>query len=250
MSKPFADRADAGRVLAGELVAYAGSPDVIVLGLPRGGIPVAYEVACALGAPLDVFVVRKLGAPGQEELAMGAIASGGVVVVNDEVIEALKISSEELSAEIENEGRELERREAIYRRGHALVAVKGKTVILVDDGLATGSTMRAAVAALRRQAPAQIVVAVPVGASSTCAEFEEIADRCVCAIAPEEFRSVGLWYEDFAQTDDEEVCKLLAHAASRELGSQQRCKRLARTYPSDSKHGRSRIEVGSTKSGT
>ena len=221
VTKPFADRADAGRVLAEELAPYAGSPDVIVLGLPRGGIPVAYEVACALDVPLDVFVVRKLGAPGQEELAMGAIASGDVVVVNDEVIEALKISPAELKAEIENEGRELERREAIYRGGRALVAVKGKTVILVDDGLATGSTMRAAVAALRRQGPAQIVVAVPVGASSTCAEFEEIADRCVCAIAPDEFRSVGLWYEDFAQTDDDEVCNLLGRAAAREHGAQK-----------------------------
>jgi putative phosphoribosyl transferase len=217
VSKPFADRADAGRVLAEELSAYAHCPDVVVLGLPRGGIPVAYEVACALGAPLDVFVVRKLGAPGQEELAMGAIASGDVVVVNDEVIEALKISPDELKAEIENEGRELERREAIYRGGRALTAVKGKTVILIDDGLATGSTMRAAVAALRRQEPAQIVVAVPVGASSTCDEFESIADRCVCAVAPEQFRSVGLWYEDFAQTDDDEVCNLLGRAAARSV---------------------------------
>jgi putative phosphoribosyl transferase len=220
VSKPFADRADAGRVLAEELAPYAGSPDVIVLGLPRGGIPVAYEVACALGAPLDVFVVRKLGAPGQEELAMGAIASGDVVVLNDEVIEALKISPEELNTEIENEGRELERREAIYRGGRALTAVKGKTVILVDDGLATGSTMRAAVAALRRQGPAQIVVAVPVGASSTCAELEGIADRCVCAIAPEQFRSVGLWYENFDQTDDDEVCNLLARASARDPRAQ------------------------------
>jgi putative phosphoribosyl transferase len=219
--KPFADRADAGRVLAEELAPYALSPDVIVLGLPRGGIPVAYEVACALGAPLDVFVVRKLGAPDQEELAMGAIASGDVVVLNDEVIDALKISPDELKAEIENEGRELERRAAIYRGGRPLTAVKGKIVILVDDGLATGSTMRAAVAALRQQGPAQIVVAVPVGASSTCAEFEGIADRCVCAIAPDQFRSVGLWYEDFAQTDDDEVCDLLARAASREAGARQ-----------------------------
>jgi putative phosphoribosyl transferase len=168
-----------------------------------------------LDAPLDVFLVRKLGAPGQEELAMGAIASGGVVVVNDEVVEALKITPEDLKAEIEYESRELERREAIYRGGRALTPVKGKTVILIDDGLATGSTMRAAVAALRMQEPAQIVVAVPVGASSTCAEFEGIADQCVCAIAPEQFRSVGLWYDDFAQTDDDEVCNLLTRAAAR-----------------------------------
>jgi putative phosphoribosyl transferase len=222
VSKPFADRADAGRVLAGDLAEYAANPDVIVLGLPRGGIPVAYEVAFTLGVPLDVFVVRKLGAPGQEELAMGAIASGNVVVLNDEVIEALQISPEDLKAEIDNESRELERREAIYRGGRPLIPVKGKTVILIDDGLATGSTMRAAVAALRRQAPARIVVAVPVGASSTCAEFERIADQCVCAVAPEEFRSVGLWYDDFTQTDDEEVCNLLARAASRELGVENR----------------------------
>ena len=182
MSKPFTDRADAGRVLAEELGEFSNRPDVIVLGLPRGGVPVAYEVACALRAPLDVFLVRKLGAPGQEELAMGAIASGGIVVVNDEVIDALNISHAEIRAEVESESRELERREAIYRGGRPLTPVRGKTVILIDDGLATGSTMRAAVAALRKQEPARIVVAVPVGASSTCAEFEAIADRCVCAI--------------------------------------------------------------------
>jgi putative phosphoribosyl transferase len=218
VSKPFADRADAGRVLAEELAFYSNRPDVIVLGLPRGGVPVAYEVACALHAPLDVFLVRKLGAPGQEELAMGAIASGGVVVVNDEVMDALKISQEELKAEVESESRELERREAMYRGARPLAPVKGKTVILIDDGLATGSTMRAAVAALRRYEPAQVVVAVPVGASSTCAEFDAIADRCICAIAPENFRSVGLWYDDFAQTSDEEVSSLLARADSRQTG--------------------------------
>ncbi len=219
MSKPYTDRADAGRVLSGELLAYAGSPDVVVCGLPRGGIPVAYEVACALDSPLDVFVVRKLGAPGQEELAMGAIASGNVVVVNEEVIDALKISREELNAEVENESRELFRREEIYRGGRPLQEIKGKTVILVDDGLATGSTMRAAVAALRRQEPAQIVVAVPVGASSTCTELGAVADRCICAIALEELRSVGSWYEDFDQTTDDEVCDLLARAAAREPGA-------------------------------
>jgi putative phosphoribosyl transferase len=216
VSKPFADRADAGRVLAEELSEYRDRPDVIVLGLPRGGVPVAYEVACALRAPLDVFLVRKLGAPGQEELAMGAIASGGVVVVNEEVIDALEISHEDLRAEVETESRELERRETIYRGGRPLTPVRGKTVILIDDGLATGSTMRAAVAALRRHEPSQVVVAVPVGASSTCAEFEGIADRCICAITPEHFRSVGLWYDDFDQTDDDEVCELLLHAASRQ----------------------------------
>ena len=186
------------------------SPDVIVLGLPRGGVPVAYEVARALDAPLDVFLVRKLGAPGQEELAMGAIASGDVVVVNDEVVEAL----EDLADGAEGRGGKREReswtrREAIYRGGRPLVDVKGKTVILIDDGLATGSTMRAAVTALRRQEPARDRRCRAGRSGSTCAEFEAIADQCVCAIAPENFRSVGLWYDDFAQTDDDEVCDLL-----------------------------------------
>ena len=216
MSKPFADRADAGRVLAEELAAYAGRPDVIVLGLPRGGIPVAYEVACALDAPLDVFVVRKLGAPGQEELAMGAIASGDVVVVNDEVIDALKISPEELKAEVENESAgagaargDLSRRPRSRRRQRENRDLDRRRPGDRLDNARCGRRAQAAGAA-------QIVVAVPVGASSTCAEFEEIADRCVCAIAPEQFRSVGLWYEDFAQTDDDEVCDLLARAAARE----------------------------------
>ena len=201
MNKAFADRRQAGRILAEQLATYAGRADVIVLGLPRGGVPVAFEVARALGVPLDVFLVRKLGAPGHEELAMGAIASGDVVVVNDEVVRALKISPEEVAAEVENEREELVRRETIYRDGRPALDVRGKTVILVDDGLATGSTMRAAVTALRQQQPARIVVAVPVGAASTCAEFQEIADECVCAIAPEDFRAVGMWYDDFAQTE-------------------------------------------------
>jgi len=216
MSRPFANRAEAGRILAEKLVAYAGRPGVIVLGLPRGGVPVAYEVARALGAPLDIFLVRKLGAPGQEELAMGAIASGDVVVINDEVVEALKISPQTIKAEVDHERRELARREAIYRGGRPPLDVKGKTVILIDDGLATGSTMRAAVAALRRQEPARIVVAVPIGASSTRDEFQTIADECICAIAPEHFRAVGLWYDDFAQTDDIEVCDLLTRVPSTE----------------------------------
>jgi putative phosphoribosyl transferase len=231
VSKPFADRADAGRVLAGDLAEYASSKDVVVLGLPRGGIPVAYEVACALGAPLDVFVVRKLGAPSQEELAMGAIASGDVVILNEEVIEALKISPEELKAEIENEIRELERRETIYRGGRSLIDVKEKTVILIDDGLATGSTMRAAIAALRRHEPAQIVVAVPVGSSATCSEIERIADRCACAVAPENLRSVGFWYDDFGQTDDEEVCTLLTRAASRSVPANQEAQHETESGP-------------------
>jgi putative phosphoribosyl transferase len=212
MSRPFADRAEAGRILAGKLLGYAGQGDVIVLGLPRGGVPVAYEVARAIGAPLDAFLVRKLGAPGQEELAMGAIASGGVVVINSEVVDALKISTRTLQAEVEYERQELARREAIYRGGRPAFDVRGKTVILVDDGLATGSTMRAAVVALRQQQPARIVVGVPIGAASTCDELRTIADECICAVAPEHFRAVGLWYEDFAQIDDIEVCDLLTKA--------------------------------------
>jgi putative phosphoribosyl transferase len=214
MSRPFADRAEAGCIVADMLAAYSGRSDVIVLGLPRGGVPVAYEVARVLGAPLDVFLVRKLGAPGQEELAMGAIASGGVVVINDEVVEALKISFRTLEAEVDSERQELARREAIYRGGRPALDVRGKIVVLVDDGLATGSTMRAAVAALRQQEPARIVVAVPIGAASTCDELQAIADECICAVAPEHFRAVGLWYDDFAQIDDVAVCDLLTQADS------------------------------------
>jgi putative phosphoribosyl transferase len=213
MSRPFADRADAGRVLARSLAKYADKGDVIVLALPRGGVPVAREVAKELDAPLDAFLVRKLGAPGQEELAMGAIASGGVVVINDEVVHALKIPLESVKAEVDSERRELARRERIYRGDRPPLDVTGKTVILIDDGLATGSTMRAAVAALRKREPDRIVVAVPVGAASTCEEIASIADECVCAIAPEHFRAVGLWYDDFAQVSDHEVCAVLAEAA-------------------------------------
>jgi len=213
MNRSFADRADAGRVLAELLAPYAGQSDVIVLALPRGGVPVAFEVARALGTPLDVFLVRKLGAPGQEELAMGAIASGDIVVLNDDLVQALKISREVVEMEVASERQELARREAIYRGGRPPLEVRGKTVILVDDGLATGSTMRAAVAALRRQDPARIVVAVPIGAKSTCDEVKKIADQCICAVTPDHFRAVGLWYDDFEQTDDDEVCSLLARAA-------------------------------------
>ena len=212
MSRPFVDRADAGQVLASRLSPYAKRKDVIVLALPRGGVPVAFEVARELNAPLDVFVVRKLGAPGQEELAMGAIASGDIVVINDDVVKALAISPEAFAAAVEHERQELARREAIYRGNRPPLDVEGKTVILIDDGLATGSTMRTAVTALRNKNPARIVVAVPIGAASTCAELRSIADDCVCAIAPEHFRAVGLWYDDFAQTDDAEVCDMLSRS--------------------------------------
>lgn len=216
MNRPFADRREAGRVLAKELKPYARREDVIALGLPRGGIPVAFEVAQTLGVPLDVFVVRKLGAPGQEELAMGAIASGGVVVLNDEVVEAFRVDRDLLESTIARERAELERRERLYRGDRAPLEVRDLTVILVDDGLATGSTMRAAVAALRRLGPAEIVVAVPTASPAVCDEFQGIADRCVCSITPEPFRAVGLWYDDFNQVSDEEVCALLALRISQE----------------------------------
>jgi predicted phosphoribosyltransferase len=216
MIKPFADRREAGRVLAEELSNFAGRPDVVVLGLPRGGVPVAYEIARALGAPLDVFMVRKLGVPGHEELAMGAIASGGAVVLNDEAIEGLRITREEIDEEIGREREELARRERVYRRGREPLDVAGKVAIVVDDGLATGSTMRAAVAALRTREPAAVVVAAPTGAPETCAAMKAIADDCVCAITPSPFRAVGLWYADFEQTSDDEVRALLERAAGRD----------------------------------
>jgi putative phosphoribosyl transferase len=209
----FRDRAEAGRVLADKLASYAHRPDVLVLALPRGGVPVGFEVARALHVPLDVFLVRKLGLPGQEELAMGAIASGGVRVLNEDVVDKLEISDEVLDAVAAEQEQELRRREIDYRDGRKFPDVRGRTIILVDDGLATGSTMRAAVAALRQQRPKRIVVAVPVGASETCAELGEEADEAVCALTPEPFYAVGMWYEDFRQTSDEEVRDLLARAA-------------------------------------
>jgi predicted phosphoribosyltransferase len=209
----FLDRYEGGRVLAGLLRAYAHRPDTLVLALPRGGVPVAHEVARELGAPLDVFLVRKLGAPRHEELAMGAIASGGVRVINREVVDELSISREQLDATAEREACELQRRELRYRDGRPPPRVHGRTVILVDDGLATGTTMRAAVAALRQQEPARIVVAVPVGARESCADLAAEADEVVCAREPEPFYAVGLWYRDFVQTTDDEVRELLAIAA-------------------------------------
>jgi putative phosphoribosyl transferase len=209
----FRDRTEAGRFLAELLQDYAGRDDVIVLALPRGGVPVGYELAEALGAPLDIFVVRKLGVPGHEELAMGAIASGGMVVLNQEAIEAFGISEEQLRQAVQREYRELQRREQTYREGRTPPALEGKTVILVDDGLATGSTMRAAALAVREQNPAKIVVAVPVAASQTCDEFRDLVDEIVCGLQPRSFQAVGVWYEDFSQTGDEEVRELLARAS-------------------------------------
>ncbi len=218
MNRPFADRYEAGRVLAEDLRTFASDADVIVLGLPRGGVPVAYEVSRELGVSFDIFMVRKLGAPGQEELAMGAIASGGVVVINDEVVDALKIPWELVEAEIGRERMELTRRELLYRGNRPPLDVTGLTVVLIDDGLATGSTMRAAVRALRRKHPAKIIVAVPTSAPSTFQEFQTIADCCVASITPEPFRAVGLWYENFDQISDEEVCDLLARPVEEKGG--------------------------------
>jgi predicted phosphoribosyltransferase len=209
----FQDRFEAGRLLASKLRSFANRPDTVVLALPRGGVPVGFEVANALNVPLDVFVVRKLGVPGHEELAMGAIASGGIRVLNEDVVRTAGIPDEVIDAVTTEEERELERRERDYREGRPPVDVQGRTVILVDDGLATGSSMRVAVLALRRKRPAQIVVAVPVGAPTTCAEFESEVDQTVCAVTPEPFQSVGQWYWDFSQTSDAEVCDLLRQAA-------------------------------------
>lgn len=208
----FRDRFEAGQILAEKLAHYRDRDDVVVVALPRGGVPVAYEVAKVLHAPLDVFLVRKLGLPGHEELAMGAVASGGVRVLNDEVVEGLAIPNHVIETVEANELRELERREKEYRGGRSGVKVQDKVVIIIDDGLATGSTMRAAAQALRQQNPKRIVVAAPVGARVTCDEFRDEVDEVVCAIAPEHFRAVGLWYEEFLQTTDAEVRKLLAES--------------------------------------
>jgi predicted phosphoribosyltransferase len=209
----FKDRRDAGRKLAAKLTEYAGKPEVVVLALPRGGVPVAFEVAQALGAPLDLFLVRKLGVPGHEELAMGAIASGGVRVLNETVTQALNIPPSVIDAIAQREQRELERREQAYRGGRPPLDLSGKTVILVDDGLATGSTMAAAVQGIRAQDAAQVVVAVPTAAHETCEAFEHVVDAIICAETPQPFFGVGMWYADFSQTSDDEVRHLLARAA-------------------------------------
>lgn len=203
------DRRQAGRLLAQELAQYRGQRDVIVLGLPRGGVPVAYEVAQALDAPLDVFIVRKLGFPGHEEYAMGAIASGGVRVMNADVA-GMHIAQDVIDAVTAREQTELARRERLYRGDRPPLALADRTVILVDDGLATGSTMRAAVQAVRQQRPRRLVVAVPVAAAATCTELRADADEVVCTLTPEPFRAVGVWYRNFEQTSDEEVHALLA----------------------------------------
>jgi putative phosphoribosyl transferase len=212
--RPFTDRREAGVELAAGLQQYNAAGNLVVLALPRGGVPVAYEVARALSAPLDVFLVRKLGVPGHEELAMGAIASGGVRVLNTDVVGWYGIPPEMIDAVARQEEAELQRRERAYREQRPPVAVAGRTVVLIDDGLATGSTMKAAVQAVRTQDPARIVVAVPVGAPDTCRELQRLADEVVCVKMPESFRAVGLWYRDFAQTTDDEVRQLLQLAAA------------------------------------
>jgi len=213
MSASYQDRFDAGRHLASRLSQYSNRDDVVILALPRGGVPVAFEVARALKAPLDVFLVRKLGLPGYEELAMGALASGGVRVINQDVVGQFRVAQHVMDAVAAEQERELERRERTYRAGRERLDVSGKTVILIDDGLATGSTMRAAVQALRLSEARKIVVAVPVGAADTCQNLRDEADEVVCAESPEDFTAVGRWYIDFTQTTDEEVCELLNRAA-------------------------------------
>jgi predicted phosphoribosyltransferase len=210
----FRDRIEAGRQLAQKLMHYANRPDVLVLALPRGGVPVAYEVARALNAPLDVFLVRKLGVPGHEELAMGAVATGGVRVLNEQIVRALRIPDYVIDAVAAWEEQELARREQLYRGNRPPPDVRGKTVILVDDGLATGSTMQAAVKALRQQQPGRIVVAVPTASPEACDALKLEADEVICAVTPQPFYAVGLWYQDFTQTTDEEVREFLARSAT------------------------------------
>ncbi|HEV3402037.1 MAG TPA: phosphoribosyltransferase family protein [Acidimicrobiales bacterium] len=217
--RAYRDRIHAGRVLASQLAQYAGRDDVVVLGLPRGGVPVAHEVAAALGAPLDVLLVRKLGVPGHTELAMGAIGPGGVRVVNPTVVGPLGIPDEVVDAVAREEEAELARRQQLYRGDREPPAVAGKVAIVVDDGLATGATMRAAVSAVRGLGPARVVVAVPVGAGRTCRELEDVADEVVCARMPATFQAVGQWYADFAPTGDAEIRRLLSDATRGDEGS-------------------------------
>lgn len=212
MNRKFRNRREAGRLLAERLADHAGRSGLLVLALPRGGVPVGFEVAAALDAPLDVFVVRKIGVPGYEELAMGAVAGGDVRVVNDHVVEALGVTRQQFEAAAAAEAAEVERRERLYRDDRRPVDAHGRNVILVDDGLATGSTMRAAALALRAQEPESLTVAVPVAAQETCNEVRADVDEIVCAFTPEAFLAVGVWYEDFTPTSDDEVRELLMGA--------------------------------------
>jgi putative phosphoribosyl transferase len=225
VTERFRDRAEAGRVLAGHLAHWRGQPGVLVLALPRGGVPVGYEVARSLDAPLDVFLVRKLGVPGHPELAMGALASGGVRVINEDVVSPLQIPGRAIDDVTRSEQVELQRREAAYRGQRPAPEVRDRVAILVDDGLATGSTMRAALTALRLLAPRRLIVAVPVGAPQVCQELQALADEVVCALMPPAFRAVGLWYDDFSETTDEEVRAYLERAATAgiEAGQEEHC---------------------------
>jgi putative phosphoribosyl transferase len=210
----YRNRYVAGKRLAQALTAYKSRSDVIVLGLPRGGVPVAYEVARSLDVPLDVFIVRKLGMPGQREFAMGAIASGGVTLIDHDLVRQTRVPRAEVEAVIAAERTELDRRERLYRGDRPPLDVRGRTVILVDDGLATGASMQAAIAALRPQRPAAIVVATPVGSAEACRTMLAVADACVCVEMPEPFYAVGLWYDDFGETTDDEVTELLDEASA------------------------------------
>jgi predicted phosphoribosyltransferase len=213
MDRTFATRREAGKELAKKLATYEHRPDVLVLALPRGGVPVAYEVARALQVTLDVFLVRKLGVPGHEELAMGAIATGGVRVLDKEITTEMDIPEQVIDAVVQREQEELQRRERLYRGDRSTPSVRGRTVILVDDGMATGSSMRAAAIAVRQMQPSKLIVAVPVAAQQTCDDFKDEVDEVICALTPEPFMAVGTWYSDFSQTNDDEVRQLLERAA-------------------------------------
>jgi putative phosphoribosyl transferase len=215
MIEPFRDRNDAGLVLAKSLNKYVNTPDLLVLGLPRGGVVVAYQVAIALGADLDVFLVRKLGVPTQPELAMGAIAEGGVLLLNDAVVNYMSISKDAIDLTARQELIELERRERVYRNGRFSPVIKGRTVIIVDDGIATGATMKVAIRSITRKEPSKIIVAVPVGSQSACMELKSEVDEVICISKPEPFIAVGSWYMQFEQTTDEEVTALLQKAFNR-----------------------------------
>ncbi len=221
MVKSFRNRAEAGRILAELVEGRVLERDTVVLALPRGGVAVGFQISLRLCAPLDVVVVRKLGVPGQEELAMGAIASGGVRVLNDDLIARLRIRAPAIEEVTERERQELARREAVYREGRPAIAIEGRSVVLTDDGLATGSTMLAAARWVRSRRAGQLTIAVPVGARQTCQELESEADEVICAAAPEHFGAVGAWYEDFSQSSDQEVCDLLAEAARRLDGGRE-----------------------------
>lgn len=214
MEIKFRDRKEAGQQLATQLQAYANRPDVLVLALPRGGVPVAYEIAQALNLPLDVCLVRKLGAPGQAELAMGAIAPNGVMVLNKEVLRSLNVSRQALLQVANSEKQELDRRVRVYRGDRPAPLIRDRVIILVDDGIATSSTLRAAITVIQRQQPKRVVVATPIAPSSICESLERIVQQVVCLSTPEPLYSIGMWYDDFSQTSDEEVCRLLQQAST------------------------------------